>query len=265
MNPHHIPPIDCREDGHVHTELCNHARGTMEEYVLAAIDKGLKTIVFLEHLEVGINYFERTWLTPDLFERYREEGEKLRRRYQDRIAVRLGVEVGYHPAAVAEINAFLKRTPWDRIGLSYHFLAAEDGTHLNLLSRQQANLDAFTRFGVERAVDAYLAGLEEAVERIDAHVLCHLDAPLRHHPDLVFTPAHHRRIERIVKAAVRRGLALEINTSGFRHARKAPYPAPWMIRYALDRGMTLVAGSDAHQPRDVGRYFDRLPGYLARL
>ena len=26
-------------DGHVHTKLCHHARGEMEEYVLAAIDQ----------------------------------------------------------------------------------------------------------------------------------------------------------------------------------------------------------------------------------
>ena len=45
--------IDLRTDGHVHTSLCNHASGTMEEYVKAAIGKGLEAIVFLEHLETG--------------------------------------------------------------------------------------------------------------------------------------------------------------------------------------------------------------------
>ena len=34
---------------------------------------------------------------------------------------------------------------------------------------------------------------------------------------------------------------------------------------AVERGIPLSAGSDAHRPEDVGRYFDRLPAYLASL
>ena len=37
-------------DYHVHTMLCNHATGTMEAYVRAAVAKGLQTICFLDHL-----------------------------------------------------------------------------------------------------------------------------------------------------------------------------------------------------------------------
>ena len=51
----------------MHTSLCNHAGGTMEEYVLAALERDLAAITFLEHLEAGISYFERTWLTETDF------------------------------------------------------------------------------------------------------------------------------------------------------------------------------------------------------
>ena len=39
----------------------------MEQYVQSAIGKGLRHMVFLEHLEEGINYPERTWLTEEDF------------------------------------------------------------------------------------------------------------------------------------------------------------------------------------------------------
>ena len=61
-----------------------------------------------------------------------------------------------------------------------------------------------------------------------------------------------------------RGIALEINTSGFDY-RGTPFPAAWIITLAVERGIPLSAGSDAHRPEDVGRYFDRLPAYLASL
>ncbi|MBW2249280.1 MAG: PHP domain-containing protein [Deltaproteobacteria bacterium] len=37
-------------DYHIHTKLCNHARGMMGAYVKRAIEKGLKEICFLDHL-----------------------------------------------------------------------------------------------------------------------------------------------------------------------------------------------------------------------
>ena len=70
--------IDITEDSHVHTNLCHHARGEMEEYVQAAIERGLRRLVFLEHLEAGINYFESTWLTDDDFDYYHSEGQRCR-------------------------------------------------------------------------------------------------------------------------------------------------------------------------------------------
>ncbi len=48
------PLIDVSFDGHVHTRLCNHAVGEMAEYVEQAVQRGLTTIVFLEHLETAI-------------------------------------------------------------------------------------------------------------------------------------------------------------------------------------------------------------------
>ncbi len=72
------PLINLQCDSHMHTRYCHHAVGTMEEYVLCAIDKGLEEIVFLEHMEAsGVNYFDTTWLTEDDFDLYFAEGQKL--------------------------------------------------------------------------------------------------------------------------------------------------------------------------------------------
>jgi len=65
--------LDLSQDSHIHTRLCNHATGEMEEYVLAALNKGLQTIIFLEHLEEKTVYFERTWLTEADFSYYFEK------------------------------------------------------------------------------------------------------------------------------------------------------------------------------------------------
>ena len=248
--------IDTTIDGHMHTDLCNHAVGGLEDYVLAAIDQGLAGIIFLEHLELGINYFEDTWLSEADFAVYRSEGMRLREKYRDRISIGLGVEVGYNSARVDEIIAFLARYEWDRIGLSCHFMS-DGNRHLNLVSRRRENWQALGELGIDQVVAFYFRQLREAVERLPGTVVCHLDAVLRHHPEVRISTENRRLALEVLDAMAVKGLSLEVNTSGFVH-RGAPYPDRFFLKEAQQRGIPLVAGSDAHRPGDVGRYFERL-------
>ena len=255
--------IDITEDGHVHTNLCHHARGEMEEYVQAAIECGLRRIIFLEHLEAGINYFESTWLTDDDFDYYHREGQRLKAKYQEKLEIGLGVEVGYNPKGIKELLERLARHPWDRVGISYHFLETNN-LHLNMVSRRQKNIDALDKFGVENVIRLYYAGLRHAVEELPGNLLCHLDAVLRHHPSIQFTDEHIRLIDDLLDAVARKKMAVEVNTSGYR-LKNEPFPAQYFLKKVIKRGIPLVAGSDAHRPEAVGRYFDRLPGLVKDL
>jgi histidinol-phosphatase (PHP family) len=228
----------------------------MEEYVLAGIERGLRKIIFLEHLEVGVDYFESTWLTDDDFAYYHAEGKRLQGKYREVITVGLGVEVGYNPRYLKEIKQRLALHTWDRIGISYHFLETDSG-YLNMVSSKQINIDRLRQFGVDEVLNRYYSTLQEAVEKLDGDVLCHIDAALRHNPELRLKPEHYELLDQLLDAIARKNMALEVNTSGYK-TRNAPYPALTIIRKALDRNIALVAGSDAHRPEDVGRYFDRL-------
>ncbi|MCL7486700.1 MAG: histidinol-phosphatase [Desulfobulbaceae bacterium] len=253
--------VNVRQDHHVHTRLCNHASGEMEEYVLAAIDRELRSITFLEHLEADILYPERTWLTEQDFTSYFREGERLRKKYREHIRVQLGVEVGYNPSAIDSLQTTLARYPWDLTGLSYHFLF--DGEkHLNMVSRRKENIDALSALGPDRVISRYFDGLIHGVAELDCHVLCHLDAVMRHYPGLVFQASHWEQIDRLLQLMRDKKMLLEVNTSGFT-LRNTPYPCRRIVRMAVDIGIPLIAGSDAHRPEQVGRDFDRLPEFLA--
>jgi histidinol-phosphatase (PHP family) len=255
--------IDTTVDGHVHTSLCHHAHGKMEEYVLSAISQGLRKLIFLEHLEVGINYFESTWLTADDFNYYHTEGKRLQNKYRGMIEIGLGVEVGYNPRYLEEIRQKLALHSWDRIGISYHFLETDSG-HLNMVSSKQINIDALDQYGVNETLYRYYNDLREAVEKLPGQVLCHVDAVLRHHPDVKMTPEHSKLIDELLDTVARKKMAIEVNTSGYR-TKNEPYPSLAILKKAVERNISLVAGSDAHRPEDVGRHFDRLPELMQRL
>ncbi len=255
--------IDTSFDGHVHTKLCHHAVGEMEEYVQQAIRRGLRTLCFMEHLETEIAYQPPCWLEDEDFAVYFDEGHRLKHRYHGQIEIRLGVEMGFNPLAPEAIEQRLARFPIERVGLSCHF-HLHDGNHLNLLSRRKQSLDRLAALGAETVITTYLETLIQAVNRMPCDVLCHLDAVLRHLPGISFNNSHRQQVIRLLDAIKARGVALEINTSGFDY-RGSPFPAAWIITEALQRDIPLQAGSDAHQPPDVGRYFAQLPDYLESL
>ena len=254
-------PVTC--DGHVHTYLCRHAVGTMEEYVRAAVLKGLQTITFLEHMEAGIQYPFCTWLKKADFDLYWEEGKRLQKAYHSIIAVKLGVELGYNPNASSALEEALIFFPWDIIGLSCHFYPHE-GRHYNMLSQKGESIEKLAGIGSEKVLSWYLDALKEGVERLNCTVLCHLDAALRHLPGVDYQEKHAEKVMALLQAVHKKGMALEINTSGY-HYRGHPFPADWIILKAVEMGIRLAPGSDAHRPEDVGRYFSELPAYLQAL
>jgi histidinol-phosphatase (PHP family) len=133
-----------------------------------------------------------------------------------------------------------------------------------MVSRKQVNIDASNQFGIDKIIRLYYSGLLQAVAELPGNVLCHLDAVLRHHPSVSVTEEHIKLIENLLDAVVRNNMAVEINTSGFRF-KNEPFPSKYFLRKAIQKGIPLVAGSDAHRPEDVGRHFDRLPGILKNI
>ncbi len=254
------PPVNLKADGHIHTRLCNHARGTMQQYVESALALGLHQITFLEHLEIGIHYDHRTWLRDEDFDVFFSEGKKLAEKYRDQILIKLGLEVGLNLQAMDAIRQRLIHYPWDTIGLSYHFYY-HNGRHYNMVSRRHENLAALAEIGQDSVISDYFAGLIHGLQSLPCSVVCHLDAVLRHLPHRRFNQSHQLQIDALLALMKEKGTALEINTSGFA-IRNQPYPCKRIIRSAIESGIPLVAGSDAHRPEDVGRFFDLLRQWL---
>ena len=254
-------PVDLSGDHHIHTKLCNHASGEMEDYVRAAVSRGLQSMTFLEHLECGLIYEQQIWLTPELFAQYFEEGFRLKKKYAGQIEVRLGVEIGWNALAADELLAALARFPFEHRGLSCHFYF--DGSrHLNMLSSRQEHIDALIEVGADKVLEAYFASLIEACGEIPCDKLCHLDAALRHLPDIRLNARHQAQISQLLELLRGKGIALEVNTSGYA-VRPAPYPGAEIIRRAAAMGIALIPGSDAHHPEQVGRHFEQIRQLLS--
>lgn len=250
--------INTRSDGHIHTAYCHHAVGTMEEYVLAAIAKGLRQIFFLEHMEEGIRTRRVTWLTEADFDSYFSEGERLKTIYGDVIDIGLGVEVGYSPRHREKLRERLSMRKWDRVGISCHFAElTTDDFHLNLVSKKDSRLYTLSNKDQVGLIRDYYTQLREAILYLPGNVVCHLDAVLRYLPPQDEDTFPNELFHELLAAIKQRKMAVEINTSGMA-IRNECFPAAPLLAQVIKHNIPLVAGSDAHRPEDVGNHFEIL-------
>ncbi len=253
------------QDHHIHTSLCNHARGEMEEYVQAAIARNLTHITFLEHMEQGIVWDRKIWLDESDFDLYFEEGIRLQKQYCSRLTIKLGVECGYNPDESKTILKRLNTRKWDEIGISCHFLKRNDRErHLNIFSRNTSGIAYMQSTAGSSLWSQYFEHLQEAVRILPGTFLTHLDGAFRHIPELKLESSHFRQIETLLHLVKEKGMALEINTSGLR-IRNEQFPSTRILAMAREMNIPLQLGSDAHKPNDVGAGFANCKHVLQSL
>jgi histidinol-phosphatase (PHP family) len=234
-------------DYHVHTSLCNHATGTMDQYVQAAVAQGLDTICFLDHLTFQEAGRDNAML-PREVPMYVDAARRLARQYRDRIDVRVGLEIDFSADHVTQCIDVAETFDLDVVAGSVHFLDGE-----NVVSRRSAwsrgELDA------DLVYAKYLDVLESMLDYDYFDMICHLDLPKKYntHP----SPAAVERFGLILKRIRANDLAIELNTSGLAYPVAEAFPSPQLLSQCARLQIPVVTGSDAHAPDQVGRSFDQ--------
>lgn len=218
---------------HTHTWRCSHAQGTEEEYVQAAIQRGLKTLGFSDHAPYCFpeGYYSGFRMKPEQMADYASVILGLRQRYRNRIDIHLGVEMEYYPAYFDDTVFMLRDHQVEYLILGQHFPNNEIG-----------ELPASAPTEDEHRLSRYCRQLMEAINTGKFSYLAH--------PDMfrfVGDPAVYRKhIRELCREANACSLPLEINLLGLGEDRHYPNPLFWQI--AAEEGSKAILGCDAHKP-----------------
>ncbi len=249
-----------------HTHLQPHGerptvdRARIEMYVEHARRNGVDVVVFTEHLfrfREAFDLLEGWWdadpnpalaaITRDYWRDHvnlslPEYARLIEDAKSDGLPVRLGLEMDWIPGRAEDLRRLLAPYDWDCVLGSVHWLGAF-GIDM------QAFFDEWQRRDVAAVWDEYAAFIEDLAGARLVDVLAHPDVikvwGLRP-PD---EPAFHRRL---VAAAARNGLALEVNTNGLNKPVAELYPDARILKAARAAGVPITLASDAHVPELVG-------------
>ncbi|HOQ16211.1 MAG TPA: histidinol-phosphatase HisJ family protein [Defluviitaleaceae bacterium] len=236
-------------DYHVHTSFSSDCQESMENQIQKAIELGLKEIALTDH--VDFDYPDPQFPFMIDYDKYMIEFDRIKEKYKDKINIILGVEIGYQPHIVNELNDFFSKYDFQFIICSMHAC-----DRLDLY-----NGDFFK--GKEQK-NAYLRYFECVLDNVKKYnyydVYGHLDYINRYgnyENKILSYEDYSDIIDTILKTIIEAGKGIEINTSGFRYGLGHPSPQFAIVkRYKELGGEIITVGSDAHRKEDICSHFD---------
>ena len=228
-------------DTHLHSSFSCDAKDSIEDLVQQAIRNRLTYLCLTEHidynpLDYGYDFFK--------YEEYSQEIDRMRDKYSGDITILKGLEFSEPHLYKAEFALECARD-YDMMMAGLHWLDDHFYGEKRLLDK----------YSPQQIMDHYLADLAQVVEIPGIDVIAHFDFPHRYFGAI---DSRNRRIKNVLTKIADKGMALEINTSGFRKGYPHTLPGFEILeQYRECGGRRVTIGSDAHQKEHIGADFDK--------
>lgn len=235
---------------HTHT-VFGDGKHTPEEMALGAIRAGCRSLGFSEHSPMPPEADPDKWaMGAEREAEYRAEVLRLKKLYQDRLEIHLGLEL--------DADSPVPREPYDYLIGSVHGIW-KDGSCLPV----DASPESFTQ-GVREHFSgdyyafaaAYFRREAELAGRSRCRIVGHFDLIAKFNEGGRFfdedDPRYRSAALEALEALMEHDVIFEINTGAIsRGYRTVPYPAPFLLRAIREKGGRICIASDAHHAETV--------------
>ena len=218
---------------HTHTFRCRHATGTPEEYILRAVENGIKVLGFSEHAPYLFpNGFQSTYrLRVEKAKEYFTELNALREKYKDKLTIYIGFEMEYYPLYFADMLKTAKELGAEYLILGQHAIKNEYPIGKYKTGQYETTAEELTEY-----VDCVVEGIKSGVFTY----VCHPD----NISSICDIQHYNAEMTRLCETAKQYDIPLEINFYGIRDHRRYPDERFWEIAGRV--GNKVVYGFDSH-------------------
>ena len=231
---------------HTHTPRCQHAAGTEEEYVQAAIRAGFDSLGFADHTPWPYTngYHSRMRMDVSELDSYLTCVQRAADAHRGEIRVHVGLEAEYYPRYADHLRRMRDR------GIGYYLL----GQHSIECDEDPDPLWSAAACEADEMVLRFADVLTEGMRTGLFAYVAHPDIYLRRRTAGRFSKACERAADMIAQCAVEEDIPLEYNLLGLRYQHEGEiggYPNPDFWRYVSRYPVKTILGVDAHDPRQL--------------
>ncbi len=231
-----------RIDIHNHTTRCNHAEGTVDEYIQKAIELGIDIYGFSEHAPMDFDPHYR--LAFEEMQAYTDDILGAKERYKNDIDILFGYVVDYLPGHMDDRVLHAKV---DYLIGSVHFIDKWSFDNPEFIAGWK-NKD------IDEIWQAYFEATEAMARSGKFDIAGHLDLIK------VFKFMPKKDIRLLAKDALhaikKSNMVLEVNTAGLRKPVGELYPSRALLEEAYALDIPITFSSDAHSVEQIGFGYD---------
>ena len=227
-----------RIDLHNHTTRCNHAEGTVNEYIERAIELGIDIYGFSEHAPMD---FDENYRLPFCdMDAYVSDILTAKEKYKNDIEILLGYEVDYLPGHMDE-NVLDAKVDY-LIG-SVHFIDKWSFDNPEFIGGWKTK-------DIDEIWKAYFEATEAMVKMKKFDIVGHLDLI----KVFKYMPKTDIRLlaKDVLLAIKHSGMVIELNAAGLRKPIQEIYPSTQLLEEAYALDIPITFSSDAHAVDQVG-------------
>lgn len=253
-----------RQNLHTHCTYCD-GKNTLEEMVLAAIDKGFSSLGFSSHCFSNLSYDECGIKTAADYEAYLSEVEALKQKYKNQISIYRGIELE------SRIKDELYPNPDPRLDYSIgsiHWFYL-DSRHWEVDYKAEILLQAKESFGGFRPlIESYYNEVIEFAKHSSYSITGHIDLVTKFSElnsfgfenESWYRDAALSAAESVVKC----GKLVEVNTGAIsRGYRTTPYPAPFILKRLAELNAPIIVTTDCHSANNIDIKYDETVSMLS--
>lgn len=246
-------------DCHLHSSFSGDSDTPMEQMIREGIKKGLKTMCFTEHMDIG--FPDSPTESGNVFllntDSYLYELASLKEKYRNQLRILFGVELGLQPEVLRDNAVYAKSYDFDFIIGSSHVCHGKDPYFASFYEGRSE----------KEAYREYFESILENVRKFSNYdVYGHLDYVVRYGPnkDQNYCYDEYRDIlDEILKLLIEKEKGIELNTGGFSAGLRDFHPCRDALRRYRELGGEIITlGSDSHDCARIGAHFETAANLL---
>lgn len=254
-------------DYHNHHSRCGHAKGSIEDLINVAIEKGLSEIGIADHFPVDAvwddpkyeHLIEGASMTVDEFPSYIQETKALRDKYRGEIEVKISTEVAFVTSGIhldkqkKILKPFLD--DFDYLLCGIHEIKFDSLPAIPFVPKDGP--EVLKIHGEDKIHREYIKKMRRMVETGYFDIIAHLDnhKSLWRPNEQTYSESSWKELMDLLDVIKSKGMAVEINTSGIRKGNFSQFPKDDIVKELIQRNIPLCLSSDAHKPDQIGHGF----------
>lgn len=242
------------------------------KFVEKALELGMSSIGFTEHSPLPFsNPFS---LAEENIERYINEIDRLKTKYQNKLRIYRALEMDYVPGMSENFKYWRENCKAEYLIGSIHLVKPVDQEKLWFTDgpdykTYDKGIQELFDGNIRKAVKQFFNQTNEMISTQNFEIIGHFDKIKMHNRNRFFSEKekwYRDLINETVSLIKEKDIIVEVNTRGLYKKRSdALFPDGYALKMVKKAGIPIIISSDAHQPSELLSLFDYAENYLIDL